>query len=168
VFSHYAVHYKTGQPMPQVLVDKIKKAATFNQGYSLTEIIAAASLDMHWHELPADAPLQDADKFEVDALTKAGLNLPEVPSRYRSSYFLHIWANGYQAGYYAYLWTEMLDDDAFAWFIKNGGLTRENGQRFRDMILSRGNTIEYGKMYRDFTGHDPDIKPMEEKRGLIQ
>jgi peptidyl-dipeptidase Dcp len=168
VFSHYAVHYKTGQPMPQVLVDKIKKAATFNQGYSLTEIIAAASLDMHWHELAADAPLQDADKFEVDALTKAGLNLPEVPSRYRSSYFLHIWANGYQAGYYAYLWTEMLDDDAFAWFMKNGGLTRENGQRFRDMILSRGNTIEYGKMYRDFTGHDPDIKPMEEKRGLLQ
>jgi peptidyl-dipeptidase Dcp len=168
VFSHYAVHYKTGQPMPQVLVDKIRKAATFNQGYSLTEIIAAASLDMQWHELSADAPLQDADKFEVAALTKTGLNLPEVPSRYRSSYFLHIWANGYQAGYYAYLWTEMLDDDAFAWFIKNGGLTRENGQRFRDMILSRGNTIEYGKMYRDFTGHDPDIKPMEEKRGLLQ
>jgi len=168
VFSHYAVHYKTGQPMPQVLVDKIKKAATFDQGYSLTEIIAAASLDMQWHELSADAPLQDADKFEMAVLTKTGLNLSEVPPRYRSSYFLHIWANGYAAGYYAYLWTEMLDDDAYAWFIKNGGLTKANGQRFRDMILSRGNTIEYGKMYRDFAGHDPDIKPMEEKRGLIQ
>lgn len=167
VFKHYAVHYKTGQPMPKELVDKIKKSATFNQGYDLTEIIAAAALDMQWHELPADAPLQDADKFEVAALTKTGLNLPEVPSRYRSSYFLHIWANGYQAGYYAYLWTEMLDDDAYSWFTENGGLTRANGQRFRDMILSRGNTIEYGKMFKDFRGHAPDIKPMEEKRGLL-
>jgi len=153
--------------MPQELVDKIKKAATFNQGYSLTEIIAAAALDMQWHELSADAPLQDADKFEMAALTKTGLNLPEVPSRYRSSYFLHIWGNGYAAGYYAYLWTEMLDDDAYSWFTENGGLTRTNGQRFRDMILSRGNTIEYGKMFKDFRGHAPDIKPMEEKRGLL-
>lgn len=168
VFKHYAVHYKTGQPMPQELVDKIKKSATFNQGYALTEIIAAAALDMQWHELPADAPLQDADKFETAALTKTGLNLPEVPPRYRSSYFLHIWANGYQAGYYAYLWTEMLDDDAYSWFTENGGLTRANGQRFRDMILSRGNTIDYGKMFKDFRGHDPDIKPMEEKRGLLE
>lgn len=167
VFKHYAVHYKTGKPMPQELVDKINKAATFNQGYSLTEIIAAAALDMQWHELSADAPLQDADKFEMAALTKTGLNLPEVPSRYRSSYFLHIWANGYAAGYYAYLWTEMLDDDAYSWFTENGGLTRANGQRFRDMILSRGNTIEYGKMFKDFRGHAPDIKPMEEKRGLL-
>lgn len=167
VFKHYAVHYKTGKPMPQELVDKINKAATFNQGYALTEIIAAAALDMQWHELSADAPLQDADKFETAALTKTGLNLAEVPPRYRSSYFLHIWANGYAAGYYAYLWTEMLDDDAYSWFTENGGLTRANGQRFRDMILSRGNTIEYGKMFKDFRGHAPDIKPMEEKRGLL-
>ncbi|SDS77455.1 peptidyl-dipeptidase Dcp [Mucilaginibacter mallensis] len=167
VLQHYATHYKTGQPMPQVLVDKIKKAATFNQGYSLTEILAAASLDMQWHQLPASAPLQDVDKFEAASLAKTGLNLSQVPPRYRSSYFLHIWANGYAAGYYAYLWTEMLDDDAFAWFKENGGLTRANGQRFRDMILSRGNTIEYGKMYRDFRGHDPSIKAMEQKRGLI-
>jgi len=167
VLQHYATHYKTGAPMPQVLVDKIKKAATFNQGYSLTEILAAASLDMQWHQLPASAPLQDVDKFEAASLAKTGLNLSQVPPRYRSSYFLHIWANGYAAGYYAYLWTEMLDDDAFAWFKENGGLTRANGQRFRDMILSRGNTIEYGKMYRDFRGHDPSIKAMEQKRGLI-
>ena len=168
VFQHYAVNYKTGAPMPQVLVDKIKKAAKFNQGYALTEILAAASLDMQWHELPASAPLQDADKFEMQALTKTGLNLAAVPSRYRSSYFLHIWGNGYAAGYYAYLWTEMLDDDAFSWFTENGGMTRANGQRFRDMILSRGNTIEYGKMFRDFRGHNPDIKPMERNRGLIE
>lgn len=167
VLQHYATHYKTGKPMPQVLVDKIKKAATFNQGYSLTEILAAASLDMQWHQLPANAPLQDVDKFEAVSLAKTGLNLSQVPPRYRSSYFLHIWTNGYAAGYYAYLWTEMLDDDAFAWFKENGGLTRANGQRFRDMILSRGNTIEYGKMYRDFRGHDPSIKAMEQKRGLI-
>jgi len=167
VFKHYAVNYKTGQPMPQALVDKIKKAAKFNQGYALTELLAAASLDMQWHELSADAPLQDADKFEMAALTKTGLNLPQVPPRYRSSYFLHIWGNGYAAGYYAYLWTEMLDDDAFSWFTENGGLTRANGQRFRDMILSRGNTIEYGKMFSDFRGHAPDIKPMEKNRGLI-
>jgi len=167
VFKNYAVNYKTGQPMPQVLVDKIKKASKFNQGYALTEILAAASLDMKWHELSATAPLQDADKFEVTALQETGLNLSQVPPRYRSSYFLHIWSNGYAAGYYAYLWTEMLDDDAFSWFTENGGLTRANGQRFRDMILSRGNTIEYGKMFRDFRGHNPDIKPMEKNRGLI-
>jgi len=167
VFKNYAMHYKTGQPMPQVLVDKIKKASKFNQGYDLTEILAAASLDMKWHELTAADPLQDADQFEVTALQETGLNLSQVPSRYRSSYFLHIWSNGYAAGYYAYLWTEMLDDDAFSWFTENGGLTRANGQRFRDMILSRGNTIEYGKMFRDFRGHNPDIKPMEKNRGLI-
>ena len=167
VFKNYAVHYKTGQPMPQVLVDKIKKASKFNQGYALTEILAAASLDMKWHELTAAAPLQDADKFEAMALQETGLNLSQVPPRYRSSYFLHIWSNGYAAGYYAYLWTEMLDDDAFSWFTENGGLTRANGQRFRDMILSRGNTIEYGKMFRDFRGRNPDIKPMEKNRGLI-
>jgi len=167
VFKNYAVHYKTGQPMPQILIDKIKKASKFNQGYALTEILAAASLDMKWHELSADAPLQDADKFEAMALQETGLNLSQVPPRYRSSYFLHIWSNGYAAGYYAYLWTEMLDDDAFSWFTENGDLTRANGQRFRDMILSRGNTIEYGKMFRDFRGHNPDIKPMEKNRGLI-
>ena len=167
VFKNYAVHYKTGQPMPQVLVDKIKKASKFNQGYALTEILAAASLDMKWHELTAADPLQDADKFEAMALQETGLNLSQVPPRYRSSYFLHIWSNGYAAGYYAYLWTEMLDDDAFSWFTEHGGLTRANGQRFRDMILSRGNTIEYGKMFRDFRGHNPDIKPMEKNRGLI-
>jgi len=167
VFKNYAVHYKTGQPMPQVLVDKIKKASKFNQGYALTEILAAASLDMKWHELTAAAPLQDADKFEAMALQETGLNLSQVPPRYRSSYFLHIWSNGYAAGYYAYLWTEMLDDDSFSWFTENGGLTRANGQRFRDMILSRGNTIEYGKMFRDFRGRNPDIKPMEKNRGLI-
>jgi peptidyl-dipeptidase Dcp len=167
VFKHYAVHYQTNVPMPQTLVDKIKKAATFNQGYALTEALAAASLDMQWHTLPADAAVQDVDKFELDALKKTGFFLPQVPPRYRSSYFLHIWSNGYAGGYYAYAWTEVLAQDAFAWFQENGGLSRANGQRFRDMILSRGNTIEYGKMFRDFRGHDPINDPMLKKRGLL-
>jgi peptidyl-dipeptidase Dcp len=168
VFAHYAVHYKTGAPMPQALVDKIKKAATFNQGYALTEALAAADLDLQWHTLGPDAPLLDVDKFEAGALQKTRLNLPQVPPRYRSSYFLHIWANGYAAGYYAYAWTEMLDDDAFSWFQEHGGLTRENGQRFRDMILSKGNTENYGKMFKAFRGHDPDIHPMLLNRGLVE
>lgn len=167
VLKHYAVHYKTGAPIPQALIDKIKKAATFNQGYALTEALACDVIDMQWHELPASDPMQDADKLEATALQNKNINLPQVPPRYRSSYFLHIWSNGYAAGYYAYAWTEMLDDDAYSWFTENGGLTRANGQRFRDMILSRGNTIDYNKMFSDFRGHAPDIKPMEKKRGLI-
>ena len=167
ILKNYAVHYQTGKPMPQVLVDKIKKAGTFNQGYALTEILSAASLDMAWHKLPAGDALQKTDEFEKASLHQLKLDVPEVPSRYRTSYFSHIWGGGYAAGYYAYLWTEMLDDDAYAWFQSNGGLTRENGQRFRDMILSKGNTEDYGKMFRGFTGHDPKILPMEMNRGLI-
>ena len=166
VFKHYAVHYKTGDPMPQTLVDKIHKAADFNQGYGLTELLAAASLDLQWHRIKAGTPKQDVDKFETQALKAVHLDLPQVPTRYRSSYFLHIWSNGYAAGYYAYLWTEMLDDDAYAWFKEHGGMNRENGKRFRDMILSRGNTIDLAKMYRDFRGRDPKIEPMLENRGL--
>ena len=167
MLKHYAVHYQTKALMPQALVDKIKKAATFNQGYALTEALSAAALDLQWHSLLAGAAPQDVDKFEAEALQKTGLALPQVPPRYRSSYFQHIWSNGYAAGYYAYAWTEMLDDDAFAWFQENGGLTRANGQRFRDMILSRGNTVEYGQMYRNFRGRNPDITPMLQKRGLV-
>jgi len=166
VFAHYAIHYKTGLPMPKVLVDKIKKAATFNQGYALSEALAAASLDFKWHSLPATAGLQDVDSFEAKALRQTKLDLREVPPRYRSSYFLHIWSNGYAAGYYAYAWTEMLDDDAFTWFEQHGGLTRANGQRFRNMILSRGNTEDYRKMFRDFAGRDPEIGPMLKHRGI--
>ncbi|HEY5047004.1 MAG TPA: peptidyl-dipeptidase Dcp [Rhizomicrobium sp.] len=166
VLKHYAVDYRTGKPMPQALIDKIKKARTFNQGYALGEIIAAAELDMQWHALPASAPKQNVDTFETQALKAAHVDFPDVPPRYRSSYFLHIWANGYAAGYYAYLWTEMLDDDAFSWFTHHGGLTRENGQRFRDMILSRGHTEDYGPMFHAFYGRDPDIEPMLEHRGL--
>ncbi len=165
VLKHYAMNYKTGEPIPQALMDKVKKSATFNQGYALGELLAASELDMQWHELTGDAP-KDVDAFETKALADTHTDFPNVPSRYRSSYFLHIWANGYAAGYYAYQWTVMLDDDAFAWFTQNGGMTRENGQRFRDMILSRGHTEDYGPMFRAFYGKDPDIGPMLEHRGL--
>ena len=166
IFDNYAKHYKTGEAMPKELVEKIKKSKTFNQGYMLTEILAAADLDMQWHTLSADAPSQNVDTFEKEALKKTSLDLQQVPPRYRSSYFLHIWSNGYASGYYAYLWTEMLDDDAFAWFNEHGGLTRENGQRFRDMILSRGNTQDLATIFRNFRGSDPKIEPMLENRGL--
>lgn len=167
VLKNYAVHYKTGAVMPQVLLDKIIKSATFNQGYGFTEILAAADLDLKWHTLSAAAPLQDVDKFEAAALKQTHLDLSEVPPRYRSSYFLHIWGNGYAAGYYAYTWTSMLENDAFSWFEEHGGLSRANGQRFRDLVLSRGNTEDYGRMFYDFRGHKPDIKPMLVKRGLL-
>ncbi|HET8828944.1 MAG TPA: peptidyl-dipeptidase Dcp, partial [Pelobium sp.] len=168
VFKNYAVHYKTGENMPETLVEKIKKSSTFNQGYLLTEVLAAASLDMQWHSISSDTKIGDANKFENDALQRTGLLLYEVPPRYRSSYFKHIWGGGYAAGYYAYLWTEMLDNDAYSWFEENGGMTAQNGQRFRDMILSTGNTLDYNKMFLDFRGHNPDIMPMLKNRGLVK
>jgi len=166
VLGHYAVNYKTGQPIPQELVQKLLAARTFNQGYELGELLEAARLDLDWHSLPASAPLQDVDRFEADALAKSGFDVTDVPPRYRSSYFLHIWSNGYSAGYYAYPWTRMLGQDAFAWFQQHGGLTRANGQRFREMVLSRGNTMDYAEMYRAFTGHDPSIQPYLDYYGL--
>jgi peptidyl-dipeptidase Dcp len=166
VLRHYAMNNKTGAPIPQSLVDRIKAAQTWGQGYSLGELLAASELDMKWHTLPADAPKQAVDAFETKALKETGTDFPNVPTRYRSSYFLHIWANGYASGYYAYQWTVMLDDDAYAWFTAHGGLTRANGQRFRDMILSKGHTLDYGPMFRAFYGKDPDIGPMLEHRGL--
>ncbi|SEM43519.1 peptidyl-dipeptidase Dcp [Luteibacter sp. UNCMF331Sha3.1] len=166
VFANYAKHYQTKEAMPAELVAKIKKAGSFNQGYAMSELISAALLDMRWHMLaPADAK-QDVDAFETKALKDAGFTLAQVPPRYRSSYFQHIWGSEYAAGYYAYLWTQMLDSDAFEWFREHGGLTRENGQIFRDKILSRGNTEDLGKLYRDFRGKDPSIEPMLKDRGL--
>lgn len=166
VFQHYAHHYKTGEPMPAALVDKIKRASNFNQGYKLTELLAAAELDMQWHTLPAGAPLQQPDSFEKQALEKKHILLLAVPPRYRSSYFSHIWGSGYSAGYYAYLWSEMLDDDAYQWFEENGGLTRANGDRFRRMVLSRGNTEDLAKMYEAWRGKAPSIEPMLKFRAL--
>ena len=166
VFAHYARHYQTNAPMPEELAAKLRKAATFNKGYDMTELLAAAELDMQWHSLPADAPLQDPNTFEQQALTKTHLNIPTVPPRYRSTYFAHIWGGGYSASYYAYLWTQMLDADAYEWFKENGGLTRANGDRLRTMILSRGNTEDLGKMYESWRGAPPNAEAMLQYRGL--
>jgi peptidyl-dipeptidase Dcp len=166
VFASYAKHYQTGQPMTQALVDKIKKSQKFNQGYKTTEYLAAALLDMAWHALPADAPPQDANAFETSALKRFQIDLPEVPPRYHTTYFSHIWDGGYSAGYYAYLWSEVLDDDAFYWFKEHGGLTRANGQRYREMILSRGGTEDAAALYRAFRGRDPSVEPLLVERGL--
>jgi peptidyl-dipeptidase Dcp len=166
VLPHYAVNYKTGETIPQSLVDKIKRSRTFNQGYDNGEVLEAAKLDLDWHSLSADAPRQDVDKFEAQALANSGFDTKDVPPRYRTSYFAHIWGGGYAAGYYAYPWTRMLAEDAAQWFESHGGLTRENGQRFRDMVLSRGNTEDLADMYRSFTGHDPEIQPYLEYYGL--
>jgi peptidyl-dipeptidase Dcp len=166
VFAHFAKHYQTGEAMPQALVDKINKADKFNKGYAMTELLAAALLDMHWHMLGAAQPQQDVDKFEAASLRQDKIDLSYVPPRYRSSYFQHIWGNGYAAGYYAYLWTEMLADDAFQWFSDNGGLTPENGQRFREQVLSQGNSQDLEKMYVKWRGQEPSIEPMLINRGL--
>jgi peptidyl-dipeptidase Dcp len=166
ILPHYAVHYQTKQVIPQELIQKVLNARTFNQGYEVGEALEAARLDLDWHSLPANAALQDVDKFEADALAKGGFDTKDVPPRYRSSYFLHIWSNGYSASYYAYAWTRMLGQDAFDTFEKNGGLTRANGQRFRDMVLSRGNTQDLANMYRGWAGHDPQIDPYLTYYGL--
>jgi peptidyl-dipeptidase Dcp len=168
VFRHYALHYQTGEPMPDALAEKLRKSRDFNQGYSLTELLAASMLDMQWHTLAPDAPLQDVDAFEKNALDQSNVDLPSVPPRYRSTYFLHIWSNGYAAGYYAYQWTEMLDDDAYQWFEEHGGLTRANGDRFRRMVLSRGNTEDLNQLYADWRGRPPKIDGMIQDRGLAE
>ncbi|MEG5564014.1 peptidyl-dipeptidase Dcp [Enterobacter ludwigii] len=164
VFAHYARHYQTGEPMPEALRDKMLNATQFNKGYDMTELLSAALLDMNWHGI--SEPVDDVDTFEAAALHKEGLDLPAVPPRYRSSYFAHIFGGGYAAGYYAYLWTQMLADDGYQWFVEQGGLTRENGQTFREAILSRGNGSDLAELYRQWRGHDPRIEPMLENRGL--
>ncbi|MBK6343655.1 MAG: M3 family metallopeptidase [Flavobacteriales bacterium] len=166
VLARYAKHHRSGEPMPADLADKLRKARTFNQGYRTTEYLAAAIIDLAWHALPADAPLvEDVEAFEQAALEKHGLDLDEVPPRYRSCYFSHAWT-GYAANYYAYLWSEVMDADGFAWFMENGGLTRANGDRLRATVLSQGGSKPEAQLYRDFTGRDPRVEPLLEKRGM--
>lgn len=168
VFAHYARHWQTGEPMPDALREKLFSAALFNKGYDMTELLGAALLDLRWHSLQPDDEVEDVAEFERQALAISRVALPAVPPRYRSSYFSHIWGGGYAAGYYAYLWTQMLADDGFRWFEEHGGLTRENGQRFREAILSRGNSDDLAYLYRAWRGHDPAIEPMLADRGLQQ
>jgi peptidyl-dipeptidase Dcp len=166
VLARYARHFQTGAPMPADVAERIIHAKTFNQGFATTEYAASALLDLDWHSLPAGSPLQNVDAFEAEALRRDRVDLPEIPPRYRTAYFSHIWDSGYAAGYYAYLWSDMLDEDTYQWFVQNGGMTRENGNRFRQMILSRGGTEDVSAMYRAFRGRDPIVGPLLEERGL--
>lgn len=166
VFARFARHVETGEPMQQALRDKMQRASLFNKGYDMTELLSAALLDMRWHSLETKASSYSVDQFEQQALAAEDLDLQAVPPRYRSSYFAHIFGGGYAAGYYAYLWTQMLADDGYQWFVDQGGLTRENGQKFREAILSRGNSTDLAELYRQWSGRDPRMEPMLEHRGL--
>lgn len=166
VFARYARHVETGEKMPQPLLEKMQRASLFNKGYDMTELLSAALLDMRWHSLEQCMSSLSVDEFEQQALAAEGLDLQAVPPRYRSSYFAHIFGGGYAAGYYAYLWTQMLADDGYQWFVEQGGLTRENGQKFREAILSRGNSTDLAELYCQWSGRDPKMEPMLKHRGL--
>jgi peptidyl-dipeptidase Dcp len=175
VLQNYAKHYETGETIPMELVDKIQAASKFNQGYDFGEVVAAALLDMKWHALsPEQAAAIDTpekvDAFERASLEELGLEIDLVPPRYRSNYFNHIFSSpaGYSAGYYSYLWTEMLDKDSRKWFVENGALSREAGEHFRKTVLSRGGTMDYFEMFENFAGRQPDVTPMLISRGLLE
>ncbi len=167
ILKNYAKHYKTGEPLPQDLLDKVKASEKFNQGFATTEYLGAALLDQAWHQISADqAPAADGVlAFEAAALKKAGVDFAPVPPRYRTTYFSHI-MGGYSAGYYAYIWSEVLDADSVEWFKANGGLTRKNGDHFRQTLLSRGGSEDAMVLFRNFSGGEPDVKPLLERRGL--
>ena len=166
VLKNYAKHHETGEPMPTELLDKVFAAENFNQGFKTTEYLASTLLDQAWHQLKPEEVPTDTLAFEAQALKKAGVDLPVVPPRYRSTYFSHSFSGGYSAGYYSYLWSEVLDADTVDWFHKNGGLKRENGDRFRATLLSRGGSQDAMQMFRNLTGHEPSISHVLKRRGL--
>ena len=168
VLTNYAIHYETGEAMPQELLDKVLETAAFNQGFATTEYLAASLLDQAWHQLTVDqvpAP-QDVTTFEARALQDAGVGVAVIPPRYRSTYFSHIWGSGYSAGYYSYIWAEVLDADSVEWFKENGGLRRENGDHFRGTLLSKGGSVDAMELFRTFRGAEPNIEPLLVRRGL--
>jgi peptidyl-dipeptidase Dcp len=168
VLRNYAKHYKTGEPIPQALLDKVAAAQKFNQGFSTTELVGANAIDQAWHQRkPGELPdAEGALAFEARALADRGVDFPLVPPRYRTTYFSHIFAGGYSAGYYSYFWSEVLDAASVEWIKAHGGLKRENGDRFRATLLSRGGSDDAMTLYRNFTGSDPDVRPFLERRGL--
>ena len=166
VLKNYARHYQTGAPMPQELLAKVLAAKQFNEGYRTTEYLAASILDQRWHQVSVSQVPTDVLAFEAAALKDAGVDFAPVPTRYRSTYFSHVFSGGYPAGYYGYLWAEKLDAETVLWFKENGGLTRKNGDYFRMMLLSRGGTMDAMAMFRAFRGRDAQIGPLLEKRGL--
>lgn len=168
VFAHYARHYQSDEPMPDILREQLFRSAQFNKGYDMTELLAAALLDLRWHTLGTEIAVGEVARQEERFLESEQIGLKDVPPRYRSSYFAHIFAGGYAAGYYAYIWTQMLADDGYQWFVEQGGLTRTNGQRFREAILSRGNSQDLELLYQAWRGHPPLREPMLKNRGLVE
>lgn len=167
VLANYAKHFETGEPLPLEWVENLNRAETFNQGFETTSYLAAAVLDLAWHSLSVNEVIDGVESFEAGAIAGYGLDYAPVPTRYRSTYFSHIFDGGYSAGYYGYIWSEILDADTVDWFKANGGLTRENGQRFRDELLSRGGSTDSMGMFKQFTGHVAQIEPLLKRRGLI-
>ena len=167
VLENYAKHYETGEALPLEWVENLNRAETFNQGFETTSYLAAAILDLAWHSLTVEDQVEDVESFEAGAIAGYGLDYAPVHTRYRSTYFSHIFDGGYSAGYYGYIWSEVLDADTVDWFKANGGLTRANGQRFRDSLLSRGGSTDSMGMFKTFTGHVAAIEPLLKRRGLI-
>ena len=168
VLAHFARHYQTGVPMPQALADKILSAAKFNEGFATSEYLAAAILDQAWHQIPPGKTPQAKDvmAFEAAALKKAGVDYSAVPPRYHTPYFAHIFEGGYSAGYYAYIWTDVLAKDTEHWFNTHGGLERANGDFLRAKILSKGNSVDSLTLFKEFYGQVPDVQPLLDFRGL--
>ncbi|WP_246271416.1 M3 family metallopeptidase [Amycolatopsis acididurans] len=166
VLANYAKHHQTGEPLPQRLVERLEESAQYGQGFATTEYLAAALLDQAWHGISTDDDISDVTRFEAQALEKAGVALHTVPPRYRSTYFAHVFSGGYSAGYYSYIWSEVLDADTVEWFKENGGLSRANGDHFRRELLSRGGSLDSMAAFRTFRGRDPEITPLLKRRGL--
>ena len=169
VVENYARHHETGEKLPQEWIDNLKAASTFNEGHATTSYLAAAILDLAWHSLTVEeaALINDVEAFEAQAIKDYGLDFEPVPTRYRSTYFSHIFAGGYSAGYYGYIWSEVLDADTVDWFKENGGLLRENGEHFKNTLLGRGGSIDSMQMFRNFRGRDSKIEPLLKRRGLL-
>ncbi len=168
VLANYARHYQTGEPLPQELLDKVLASQAFNQGFATTEYLAATLLDQAFHQIGPDQVPDDVIQFEAEALAAAGVDFAPVPPRYRTTYFSHTFSGGYSAGYYSYIWSEVLDADSVKWMEENGGLTRANGDHFRATLLSRGGSKPAMELFRDFAGRDPDLEPLLLRRGLVQ
>ncbi len=167
VLDHYARHHLTGEPLPTEVVDRLRASEQFNEGFATSEYLAAALLDQEWHKIAPDAGVDDVDAFEAAALARVGLDNPVIPPRYSTCYFAHTFGGGYDGAYYSYIWSEVLDADTVEWFKQHGGLTRANGQRFRDELLRRGRSREPLESYRAFRGRDAEVRPLLVRRGLL-
>jgi peptidyl-dipeptidase Dcp len=168
IIVHYARHHRTGEPLPSPLLARLAAARRFGQGFATTEHLGAVVIDQAWHRLGREDGVADVERFEADALAAAGVVVPGAPPRYHSTYFNHVFGGDYSAAYYSYLWSEVLDADTVQWFAEHGGLTRENGERFRRELLARGGSVDPMQAYRAFRGRDPQIGPLLARRGFTE